>query len=91
MTQSSGSTANTPQQMAHTEVQNTYPDVYRDAADLRNYAFAIGQRQIDSDPQQASGNPMAVQDFADAYIAAYRQAVEDRDANTNAQQSGSQG
>ncbi|HCI79038.1 MAG TPA: hypothetical protein DHW02_05060 [Ktedonobacter sp.] len=89
MTQSSGNSANTPQQMAHTDVQNSYPDVYRDAADLRNNAFAIAQRQIDSAPQQASGNPMAVQDFADAYIAAYRQAVEDRDANTNPQPSGS--
>ena len=89
MTQSSENTGNTPQQMAHTDVQNSFPDVYRDADDLRNHAFAVAQQQIDSAPQQASGNPLAVQDFADAYIASYRQAVEDRDANNNPGSSGS--
>ena len=77
MTQSSG---NTPQQMAQNDVQNNFPDVYRGEEDLRNHAFAIAQQQVQSGSQQ-SGGGLAVQDFADAYIAAYRRAVEERDAN----------
>ena len=77
MTQSSGNNA---QQMAKTEVQNTYPDVYREEADLRNHAFAIAQQQVQNTSTQAGEGTFAVQHFADAYMAAYRHAVEERDA-----------
>jgi len=68
------------QQMAKNEVQNTYPDVYRDEADLRNHAFAIAQQQVQDTSTQTGTGTFAVQHFADAYIAAYRHAVEERDA-----------
>jgi hypothetical protein len=68
------------QQMAKNEVQNTYPDVYRDEADLRNHAFAIAQQQVQDASGQVEGGTFAVQHFADAYIAAYQHAVEERDA-----------
>jgi hypothetical protein len=68
------------QQMAANEVQNTYPDVYRDEADLKNHAFAIAQQQVQDASGQIEGGTFAVQHFADAYIAAYQHAVEERDA-----------
>lgn len=68
------------QQMAQNEVQNTYPDVYRDEADLKNHAFAIAQQQLQDASGQVEGGTFAVQHFADAYIAAYQHAVEERDA-----------
>jgi hypothetical protein len=77
MTQSADSAA---QQIARDEVQERYPDVYRSDEDLRNHAFAIAQQQVDNNPQQSSGNPMAVQNYAEAYISAYNQAVQERDA-----------
>lgn len=77
MTQSSEKNA---QQMAQTEVQNTYPEVYRDEADLRNHAFAIAQQQIQEPSGKVEGGTFAVQHFADVYIAAYQRAVEERDA-----------
>lgn len=77
MTQSS---ENNAQQMAKGEVQNNYPDVYRDEADLKNHAFAIAQQQVQDSSNQAGEGTFAVQHFADAYIAAYRHAVEERDA-----------
>ena len=77
MTQSSETNA---KQMAKTEVQNTYPDVYRDEADLRNHAFAIAQQQVQEPSGQVEGGTFGVQRFADAYIAAYRHEVEERDA-----------
>jgi len=78
MTQSS---ENSAQQMARNEVQDRYPDVYRGDEDLRNHAFAIAQQQVQSTSQQTG--EFSVQSYADAYIASYRQAVEERDANTN--------
>lgn len=77
MTQSSETNA---QQMAKNEVQNTYPEVYRDEADLRNHAFAIAQQQLQNSSGQVDGGTFAVQHFADAYIAAYQHEVEERDA-----------
>lgn len=77
MTQSSEQDA---QQMAQTEVQNTYPNVYRDEADLRNHAFAIAQQQVQEPSGQVKGGAFSVQHFADAFIAAYHRAVEERDA-----------
>ena len=77
MTQSSEQNA---QQMAQAEVQNTYPNVYRDEADLRNHAFAIAQQQVQEPSGQVEGGRFGVQHFADAYIAAYQRAVEERDA-----------
>ena len=76
MTQSS---ENNAQQMAKNEVQNNYPDVYREEADLRNHAFAIAQQQVQNTSPQTEGT-FAVQHFAEAYMAAYRHAVEERDA-----------
>ena len=80
MTQSSESMPVSPQQMAQNDVQNNFPDVYRGDEDLRNHAFAVAQQQIQSSSPQTGGG-LTVQDFADAYIASYRQAVEERDAN----------
>lgn len=77
MTQSSRKNA---EQMAKTEVQNTYPDVYRDEADLRNHAFAIAQQQVQEPSGQVEGGTFGVQHFADTFIAAYQRAVEERDA-----------
>ena len=74
------STEMNAQQLAKNEVQNTYPDVYRDEADLRNHAFAIAQQQVQKPSGQVEGGTFAVQQFADAYIAAYQHAVEERDA-----------
>jgi hypothetical protein len=74
------STEMNAQQMAANEVQNTYPDVYRDEADLKNHAFAIAQQQVQDASGQIEGGTFAVQHFADAYIAAYQHAVEERDA-----------
>ena len=68
------------QQMARSEVENTYPNVYRDESDLRNHAFAIAQQQMQEPSGQVEGGTFGVQHFADAYIAAYRRAVEERDA-----------
>ena len=82
MTQSSQQHA---QQMAQNEVSNNYPDVYRDEADLRNHAFAIAQLQVQDSPSQASEGTFAVQHFADAFIAAYQHAVEERDAQRHQQ------
>lgn len=65
------------QTLAATEVEQTYPDVYRGEGELRNHAYAVAQDQVQSNPEQASGS---VQDYAEAYIAAYRKAVEERDA-----------
>ena len=74
------STEMNAQQMAKNEVQNTYPDVYRDEADLRNHAFAIAQQQVQEPSGQIEGGTFGVQHFADAFIAAYQRAVEERDA-----------
>lgn len=74
------STEMNAQQMAKNEVQNTYPNVYRDEADLRNHAFAIAQQQVQEPSGQVEGGPFGVQHFADAFIAAYQHAVEERDA-----------
>ena len=68
------------QQMAINEVQNTYPDVLRDEEHLRTHAFAIAEQQVQDTITPAGGDDFAVQHFADAYIAAYRLAVEERDA-----------
>jgi hypothetical protein len=64
------------QQKATSEVQSAYPDVYRADEDLRNHAFAVAQQEI----QQTSGDTSAVQNYAEEYIAAYRQATVERDA-----------
>lgn len=77
MTQSAEKKA---EQMAKDEVQNTFPNVYRDEADLRNHAFAIAQQQVQDASGQVEGGTFGVQHFADAYIAAYQHAVEERDA-----------
>ncbi len=74
------STEMNAQQMAKNEVQNTYPNVYRDEADLRNHAFAIAQQQVQEPSGQVEGGTFGVQHFADAFIAAYQRAVEERDA-----------
>ena len=74
------SSANNAQQTAASEVQNNYPDVYRADEDLRNHAYAIAQQQVQNTPTQTSENTSSVQDYAEAYIAAYRRAVEERDA-----------
>lgn len=66
----------TAQQMAASEAQNHYPDVYRSEEDLRNHAYAIAQQQV----RDTSADPFAVQQYAEAYMAAYRHAVEERDA-----------
>jgi chlorite dismutase len=68
------------QQKATSDVQNAYPNVYRADADLRNHAFAVAQQEIQPQQQQTSGDTFEVQDYAEAYIAAYRHAVEERDA-----------
>ncbi len=74
------STEMNAQQMAKNEVQNTYPNVYRDEADLRNHAFAIAQQQVQEPSGQVEGGTFGVQHFADAFIAAYQRAIEERDA-----------
>jgi hypothetical protein len=68
------------QQMAINEVQNTYPDVLRDEEHLRTHAFAIAQQQVQDTITPTGRDDFAVQHFAEAYIAAYRRAVEERDA-----------
>ena len=77
MTQSSEKNA---QQMAINEVQNTYPDVLRDEEHLRTHAFAIAEQQVHDTITPGGKDDFAVQHFADAFIAAYRRAVEERDA-----------
>lgn len=67
------------QQKATNEVQSTYPDVLRADESLRNHAFAIAQSEVQQH-QPTNKDPLAVQDYAEAYIAAYRHAVEERDA-----------
>ncbi len=67
------------QQKASSDVQRTYPNVYRADEDLRNHAFAVAQQEIQQQQQQTSGDPSAVQDYAEAYIAAYRQTAAERD------------
>jgi len=66
---------NAARQMATSDVQKTYPDVYRAAPSLRNHAYATAQEQV----QENSAQTFSVQDYAEAYIAAYQQAVEERD------------
>jgi predicted SnoaL-like aldol condensation-catalyzing enzyme len=68
------------QQMAKDEVQNTYPDVLRDEEHLRTHAFAIAEQQVHDTITPSGRDDFAVQHFADAFIAAYRHAVEERDA-----------
>lgn len=71
---------NAARQMATSEVQNTFPDVYRAANDLRNHAYTIAQQQVQNSSAQANPQEFAVQHYAEAYIEAYRHAVEERDA-----------
>lgn len=68
------------QQAAKKEVQNTYPDVYRADDSLRNHAYAVAQQQIENTSEQVREKPFSVQHYAEAYITAYRHAVEERDA-----------
>ncbi len=77
MTQSS---ENNSQQMARKEVENNYPNVYRADESLRNHAYAIAQQQVQNTSGPISENSFSTQDYAEAYIAAYRYAVEERDA-----------
>ena len=67
------------QQKATSDVQSIYPHVYRADEDLRNHAFTVAQQETQQQ-QQTDGNEFTVQDYAEAYIAAYRHAVEERDA-----------
>ena len=67
-------------QMARKEVEQTYPDVLRDEEHLRTHAFAIAEQQVHDTITPAGRDDFAVQHFADAFISAYRHAVEERDA-----------
>ncbi|GHO56801.1 hypothetical protein [Ktedonobacter robiniae] len=71
------SSKNEIQQRAKNDVGASFPNVLRADGDLRNHAFAIAQQEVQNVPGQ---DPLAVQDYAEQYIAAYRQAVEERDA-----------
>lgn len=64
------------QQRASSDVQTIYPHVYRTDEEQRNHALAVAQQEIQ---QQPNGDASAVQDYVEAYIAAYRQAVAERD------------
>lgn len=68
------------ERMAINEVQDTYPNVMRDAEHLRAYAFAIAEQNVHDTITAGGKDDFAVQHFADAYIVAYRRAVEERDA-----------
>ena len=67
------------QQLAKEEVENTYPDVLRDEEHLRTHAFAVAEQQV-HDTITAGRDDFAVQHFAEAFMTAYRRAVEERDA-----------
>lgn len=76
----SASSQSAAHQQARSDVQRTYPDVYRGAGDLRNHAYALAQQQVQTNAASTNGDEFAVQDYAEAYIAAYQNAVEVRDA-----------
>ena len=77
MTESSRKNA---QQMAREEVGNTYPDVLRDEEHLRTHAFAVAEQQVHDTISPSGKDDFAVQHFAQAFMTAYRRAVEERDA-----------
>lgn len=77
MTQSSEKNA---EHMAREEVQNTYPDVLRDEEHLRTHAFAIAEQNVQDTITAGGKDDFAVQHFANAFMRAYRRAVEERDA-----------
>ena len=77
MTQSSEKNA---EHMAREEVRNTYPDVLRDEEHLRTHAFAVAEQQVQDTISPTGKDDFAVQHFANAFMRAYRRAVEERDA-----------
>ena len=74
MTQSAN---NAIRQLAKDDVEATFPNVYRADEDVRNHGYAIAQHEVQNSSTQ---NSLSVQEYAEKYIAAYRQAVEERDA-----------